>query len=986
MSGDRSIVEELLMRGADQRLKGSKKAIQGGAELTPHELAVATNFKHIQVFKKMPTNHNLGRADIPSSIPLTSCNIEHIKVRVTRKDTQQHEVKMMEEFSTFFRNSFSDFDSKHLKFPPGFTYDKKRMGGVDGPTDVTGRQIGGNRATERDREVLGRKGEEMTDDALHEAFGKRTSMMWNGFERDKLFKIARDCVKHDLETARQKDNSLLDVPLLPAEKALQEFFGINMSRLEKEVEDFVKELFSGNRDMTIGDLENAINDKCRNPKKTQDNAITRPAFELLSPRDQTDYRDKLKRHVKKAFTDKKGKIDTTMTVEPTEFGHYLIRYFMSLLNKQAEFDHILVDKDSSSFIQVEVKTYPQQGDLTKEGMKDPFLSANTQLRWGDALFHNVLHSSAKLGSSWRKINIMCFPFVNTRQEFRDHLEEPIEDGFLKYILTKEELKNNNWLNDLKLGTTKAPTEEYERLLAIIVGSAYVGYNSQIFDHHKEIRKVHERIVGANSGVTPFSDSLPEQFSGRDLRNKPLGHIMNIVFWSEEQMQLLEDLKGSGSLVLCGDYGGGKTSIMVSAAQKAARDRFKVFVITTTSFEETIDTGYILDVAMKEKFEKMVWDEEVDLTVTSLMDIHKELNLPLNSSATDLITKFMEVHGDKDKVKVFFDEFPVSKVDLEAVKKNKDGDLIRMLRAIDDGSCQAYVSLKTTCLLDTVFARGPKTKAMREAGASISTRDLKSYIEKQTNCKVKVLSQRMRNSSKIGKAVVANMEEYALKREAFPVAAVLETGNSNHTVPGERPHCVVGNLGGYTPCMENIAKCLKFSLTELLHLPSSGDPAGKLPPHTAILCGDNIRPREVWKTIDYLNIKPCLYDGGVEYYSYATANHYPTPMDPITSEHSTVQQRADLVQWMEAPGGILVTHNRLFAGMEAPMVVLITKTLGTNETAVRSGMLRAVAKLVVITDEKDIKIETVEKHFEVVEKEDIKDIKEGIKKMGVSDHS
>ena len=83
---------------------------------------------------------------------------------------------------------------------------------------------------------------------------------------------------------------------------------------------------------------------------------------------------------------------------------------------------------------------------------------------------------------------------------------------------------------------------------------------------------------------------------------------------------------------------------------------------------------------------------------------------------------------------------------------------------------------------------------------------------------------------------------------------------------------------------------------------------------------------------------------------------------------------------------MVTHNRLFAGMEAPMVVLITKTLGTNETAVRSGMLRAVAKLVVITDEKDIKIETVEKHFEVVEKEDIKDIKEGIKKMGVSDHS
>ena len=31
----------------------------------------------------------------------------------------------------------------------------------------------------------------------------------------------------------------------------------------------------------------------------------------------------------------------------------------------------------------------------------------------------------------------------------------------------------------------------------------------------------------------------------------------------------------------------------------------------------------------------------------------------------------------------------------------------------------------------------------------------------------------------------------------------------------------------------------------------------------------------------------------------------------------------------------ISWNRLFAGMEAPTVILITKTLGTNETAVRS---------------------------------------------------
>jgi len=79
--------------------------------------------------------------------------------------------------------------------------------------------------------------------------------------------------------------------------------------------------------------------------------------------------------------------------------------------------------------------------------------------------------------------------------------------------------------------------------------------------------------------------------------------------------------------------------------------------------------------------------------------------------------------------------------------------------------------------------------------------------------------------------------------------------------------------------------------------------------------------------------------------------------------------------MEGPGGILVTHNRLFAGMEAPTVVLITKTLGTNETAVRSGMLRAVAKLVVITDVRDTNLKMVEKHFEVTNLPDINDMEE-----------
>ena len=113
----------------------------------------------------------------------------------------------------------------------------------------------------------------------------------------------------------------------------------------------------------------------------------------------------------------------------------------------------------------------------------------------------------------------------------------------------------------------------------------------------------------------------------------------------------------------------------------------------------------------------------------------------------------------------------------------------------------------------------------------------------------------------------------------------------------------------------------------------------------------------------MDIQPCLYDGGVEAYTYATAHHY--PMDnPSDDEFSPVKQKANLLQWLEGKGGILVTHNRLFAGMEAPIVILITKTVGTNETAVRSGMLRAVAKLIVITDKTDSNVPNIKEHFDV----------------------
>ena len=53
MSNDKILVEELLSRGADASLKATKKDIQGGAQLTTKELAMAIGFKHLEVFDKL---------------------------------------------------------------------------------------------------------------------------------------------------------------------------------------------------------------------------------------------------------------------------------------------------------------------------------------------------------------------------------------------------------------------------------------------------------------------------------------------------------------------------------------------------------------------------------------------------------------------------------------------------------------------------------------------------------------------------------------------------------------------------------------------------------------------------------------------------------------------------------------------------------------------------------------------------------------------
>ena len=76
------------------------------------------------------------------------------------------------------------------------------------------------------------------------------------------------------------------------------------------------------------------------------------------------------------------------------------------------------------------------------------------------------------------------------------------------------------------------------------------------------------------------------------------------------------------------------------------------------------------------------------------------------------------------------------------------------------------------------------------------------------------------------------------------------------------------------------------------------------------------------------------------------------------------ERGQVEAWLGGGGGMLVTHSRLFNGLESPVVIVVTQEPG-NDQGSRSGMLRATAGLAVICDSRFTKEREMKKSFDVV---------------------
>ena len=132
-----------------------------------------------------------------------------------------------------------------------------------------------------------------------------------------------------------------------------------------------------------------------------------------------------------------------------------------------------------------------------------------------------------------------------------------------------------------------------------------------------------------------------------------------------------------------------------------------------------------------------------------------------------------------------------------------------------------------------------------------------------------------------------------------------------------------------------------------------------PEKVVILCDRGIVPSHVVGGVTEIMDPGAvyLYTGGVEEYGYS--GHTPH------SACNPAQERTDAEAWL-SQGGVLVTHGALFSGLECTTVIWLTRNMGSS-SLVRSSIMRAVARLVVITQSGYLVEEIIKKHFTVVAK-------------------
>ena len=171
------------------------------------------------------------------------------------------------------------------------------------------------------------------------------------------------------------------------------------------------------------------------------------------------------------------------------------------------------------------------------------------------MLHRILGISKS--EQWENIGISCFPQVSSRDKFNDMCSEDEK----RFILTRQEMEDptNKWWKDI--GETlrrhsPASHECYKAFASLMAGSVYVSSDSPT-PYKQEFQKKHtqetlERIVGAGDINLPSVENTvdaDETPKFKELKTKPLGSMLSIWFWNQDQLDTLYNLNSSPHTVI-----------------------------------------------------------------------------------------------------------------------------------------------------------------------------------------------------------------------------------------------------------------------------------------------------------------------------------------------------------------------------------------------------------------------------------------------------
>ena len=692
------------------------------------------------------------------------------EVRVRRQNSTTEQVRLVMEHGRQLQADFPQFSDEFHQFPKTFEYELTRLHGIEGfPAELNTTMGTSPQEREWRKVAMGFAGEEKLYNTLSMLFSNtRGAFMWSGFKTETLFKVAQETLSYDYTQWKRQFPAKLDCPFSPEEK---EFYGItmciNMLEFDTEIKKLVTEIMKNKISLEKSEMKAAV-----------DATTIKPYASFLTDRQRKNIKSLMKEHLEKGF--KKMKRNT---LDKDEITFYMQRFFLALLKSNDEFDIILPSRASSSILQFEVKSYPQSGIIEKEKLMETLKNADHQLKKGKDLFENVLAPLANISSTWTMVGLIFLPNVKTKADLNCLQLSP---QHAKFILTAEDLESDKWLSDLDLGSVEASVSDYNGFGRIFVGSASVSYRSQEVDHNKEaeqgVVKSLKRMGGANEFPQCSSSHLESGVPFMDLKAKPLGTIAHIIYWNPEQQNLMNT--NPKAAIYPSEFGTGKTLLLSAAARKAAEDPTnKVMFIPATSWNEKgmIDsTSFVLNMSMEKQFRGS--DVEV------VTDILSNLNTDTKSILT-AAQLFINKYGDKDSLKLFLDEVPISVADKNAAIAGEDSSLTRLLNTLLSGSAQVWVALRSGDLIDTA--------ASNVTQPSLSLGQLRTHLETKTGYKVVTLDKRVRNTALVGRSVPADvMSGYTGYSGTAYSATVLPLATS-HTVPGLRPVAIIGDMGRYT---------------------------------------------------------------------------------------------------------------------------------------------------------------------------------------------